>query len=161
MKNEQKNNKLFEMLKQHPSIAKWTGGGIGGAILLTILKMTTNFLEEVKLSNIIEWISKLKSLIQSHYVMSILIIIFVICMFVCIYKKINDKGKFNQKVLELFDTTVKQDNTISDIQVKDESNKINLSISIKRSNRKALEIVNNRSSIIRFPRNTETDSEVK
>lgn len=159
MGNEQKNNKLFELIKQHPAIAKWTGGGIGGAIILAIIKMATGFLEEIEFNNIIEWISKLKSLIQSDYTM--LIIIIIICVSVCIYKKIDDKGKFNQKALELFGATVKQDNTISNVQVKDENNKTNILISIERSNNIIVGKKDNSDNIIRFPQETPNDSEVK
>lgn len=66
MESDQKTDGLFDMIKQHPAIAKWTSTGIGGACLLIIINKITGFIDEINFSNIVAWISKLKSHIQGE-----------------------------------------------------------------------------------------------
>lgn len=160
MESDQKTDGLFDMVKQHPAIAKWTGTGIGGVCLLIIINKITGFIDEINLSNIVAWISKLKSLIQGESAIAIILITLIICIFIYNYKKLYDKGKFKKKFLDAFRDLMIHDNTISNINIKDKKDKTNISISINRNNMSNTKEKTN-SNVIDFSPSVTNNSEVK
>lgn len=119
MKNKLQNNKIYRTAKNHPLV---TGGGIG-TILTTIVFRICGIIDEVNFSQIVDWISKLKFLIQNHPICSIIIVIIISYVFYTI-KKLNNKRSLEHDIIDL----AKSDDTISDISISERDGNTNLSI---------------------------------
>lgn len=156
-----KSNKLFEIIKQHPTFVKVTGSSSGGLIFLIIINKMTGFLDEIDFNNIIKWVLKLKSLIQGNYTISLIVIVIIICITICKYKKINDNTKIRKYLLKTFYKVAKDDKSISHFTLKGKKSNPEMSIIIERDNNTGTVKKKSNGNIIDFPPSTTNDLEVK
>lgn len=147
-------NKITEKMKEHPVVTGVTSGSFI-TILGSILKLFEN--NEINFSQIMEWILKLKSLIQSclsNNVTVIMLTAIIITCVVCIYryncKKLDNKKIQQQNLLNVIDNAIEKDPTINEIIIEDEKNEKS-SASIKRNNRRYYSSKMNNKEIIKFP----------
>lgn len=147
-------NKITEKMKEHPVVTGVTSGSFI-TILGSILKLFEN--NEINFSQIMEWILKLKSLIQSclsNNITVIMLTTIIITCVVCIYryncKKLDNKKIQQQNILNVIDNAIEKDPTINEIIIEDEKNEKS-SASIKRNNRGYYSSKMNNKEIIKFP----------
>lgn len=128
MNNTEKNNAFLELIKQHPKIATLTGSGSG----LLLLVFIDYFSDKVNFSIIVEWISKLKDLIKNNTaVIFIFLAMLAICITICTYKWLSDKGKIKKKLIEEAGSIAKNDSSISEVTVENKP-RARFSLVIKR-----------------------------
>ena len=114
MEEERKNNQLFELISQHPKVTKLTGG-FGGFFLLGLIGKMTGIIDEISLTDIINWFSNLILFVKT--IPNIIWVIFLLGFFICIYKFINDVKKIILKFLEKSAGIVKNDPSVTKISI--------------------------------------------
>lgn len=157
VEDKQKNKNILDVINEHPILKKYAKGGGIGLIFAIVVVVTTEFIKKADLSEVIEWLIKLISLIQRLPNIVIIVLVIILCIFVYLYKKTHDKEIFRQKFLRESKEMIKNDSTIYNITMQEDRKKESISINVQRDNKKGLNDKVN-SNIVKFRRD---NSEVK
>lgn len=157
-----KTTKLKEKIKEHPVVTGFTTVNII-KVLGDILKLFQD--NDISFSQTMEWVLKLKALIQgclSNNILLIMLTAIIITCVVCIYryncKKLDNKKIQQQNMLNVLDNAIEKDPTIDGIIIDDGKNEKS-SASIKRTSRRYYSSEINSKGIIKFPQSKVRENE--
>ena len=159
MKRELQNNDTSQNKNNHPIVTKTIGviGTIATATITAVIAKITGIIDKINLNEVVKWFSKLKSLIGNPW-FCIVIIVAIICITICICKMLNIKKEQEHNILNAIPTIIKEDKTVSSVNV--DRNGKKMSISIERNNNSNTSEQNKKQNkLIHFP--TSRNSEVK